>query len=511
MKVSMSASPAQSRQIKQQLAMPEESLSYELGKAVQELPPMYTRILSGAIGAFTLGTLAWAQFSQVEEVAVTQGKLLPSSEVRPIRATNIGGVSKALVKEGDTVSKDQVLIELDPGASETSVEGLEKEVAKLKSEITRLEVEDKGGVGSGTVDEQRLNDARRLELATKQQSALSEAARKKEAINEQISRRDRIVEAKRAAESNQRSAEAAFQQAEAALNSAKEGLAQSQERADRYSKLENTGAVSNVNVIDARERLASANQAVAQAEQQKINAQNAIEQAASEAVSMQDEMQAQESRITQAEQDFQSSASSVQTILPQRQSEVLTQLNQRRTDLTTKQAELEVAKKQKSEREVVKAPFDGTVYNVKVTQGPVQQGEELLSILPKDEELIMEVKVLNQDIGFVQPKLNPEGQPLRAKVKLSAFPYQEYSVIEGEVISVSPDAVVERDENGRELGPVFLAKVKLAKSSVRVRDKVVDLTPGMTGTADIVTRKKSILSFLIEPVTRKFDEAFSAR
>jgi HlyD family secretion protein len=504
MKVSMSASPAQSRQIKQQLAVPDESLSYELGKAVQELPPVYTRVLSGAIAAFTLGTIAWAQLSQVEEVAVTQGKLLPSSEVRPIRATNIGGVSSTRVKEGDTVTKDQILVEMDPGSVETSVEGLEKEVAKLKSEVARLEVEDKGGIGAGTEDEQKLNEARRLELATKQQGALSESARKKEAISEQISRRDRLEEARRNAASNQLSAEAALGQSELALASAKEGLAQAQERAARFSKLENTGAVSNVNVIDARERLASANQAVAQASQQRITAENAIAQAASEVTSMAQEMQAQDSRIIQAQQDFQSSISTVQGLQPQRQSEVLTQLNARRTDLTAKMADLEVAKKQKSEREVVKAPFDGTVYNVKVTQGPVQQGEELLSILPKDQELIMEVKVLNQDVGFVRP-----GLPV--KVKLTAFPYQEFSVIPGTLISISPDAVVERDANGRELGPVFPAKVKLDKAAVPVRGKVVELTPGMTGTADIVTRKKSILSFLIEPITRKFDEAFSVR
>jgi HlyD family secretion protein len=503
MKVSMSASPAQSRQIKQQLAVPEESLSYELGKAVQELPPLYTRVLSGSIAVLTLGAIAWAQLSQVEEVAVTQGKLLPSSEVRPIRATSVGFVSSARVKEGDLVTKDQILVEMDPGAVETSVQGLEQEVAKLKSEVARLEVENRGGVG-GTPEQQQLTASRLLDLQTKQQGALSESARKKEAISEQVSRRDRLVEAQRNAQSNKLSAQAALGQSELALASAREGLAQSQERANRFSKLENTGAVSNVNVIDARERLASANQAVAQAEQQRISAQNAIDQAASEVISMEEEMQAQDSRIIQAEQDFQSSISTVQNIQPQRQSEVLTQLTARRSELIAKTGELAVAKKQKSEREVVTAAFDGTVYNVKVTQGPVQLGEELLSILPKDEELVMEVKVMNQDVGFVRPGM-------RAKVKLTAFPYQEFSVIEGELLSVSPDAVVERDAQGREMGPVFLAKVKLNKASIPVRGKTVDLTPGMSGTADIVTRKKSILSFLIEPVTRKFDEAFSAR
>ncbi len=72
MKVSISpnaANPAQSRQIKQRLAQPEESLSYELGKAVQELPPLYTRLLAGGISMLVFGAITWAYFSKVDEVA----------------------------------------------------------------------------------------------------------------------------------------------------------------------------------------------------------------------------------------------------------------------------------------------------------------------------------------------------------------------------------------------------------------------------------------------------------
>jgi HlyD family secretion protein len=191
-------------------------------------------------------------------------------------------------------------------------------------------------------------------------------------------------------------------------------------------------------------------------------------------------------------------------LAPQRQGEILTQLNQRREDLSKKLGEIAVAKKQQSDKETVTAPFDGTVYNLKITQGPVQQGEELLSILPANQDLVLEVKVLNRDIGFIRPEMN-------AKVKLTTFPYQEFGVIEGEVLQISPDAVVEKDENGRDMGPVFLAKVRLNKNVVSVRGRNVELTPGMTGVAEIVTRKKSILSFLLEPVTKKFSEAFSVR
>ncbi|NJN84297.1 MAG: biotin/lipoyl-binding protein [Caldilineaceae bacterium] len=120
------------------MATPEESLSYELGKAVQELPPLYTRLLAGSISVLTLGTIAWAQLSQVEEVAVTQGKLLPSTEVRPIRSTSVGGVSKALVKEGDVVTKDQVLVELDPGRSKPALMAWRRKSPKSSKKLPAL-------------------------------------------------------------------------------------------------------------------------------------------------------------------------------------------------------------------------------------------------------------------------------------------------------------------------------------------------------------------------------------
>ena len=90
MRVSLSSTPAQSQQVKQQLANPEDSLSFELGKAVQELPPLYTRILAGTVSAIVFGTIGWAHFSQIDEVAITQGKTVPSTEVRPIRALGVG-------------------------------------------------------------------------------------------------------------------------------------------------------------------------------------------------------------------------------------------------------------------------------------------------------------------------------------------------------------------------------------------------------------------------------------
>lgn len=68
----LNSSPAKARQIRQQFANPEDYLSYELGKAVQELPPLYTRLVAGSISLLVFGALAWAHFSKVDEVATAR-------------------------------------------------------------------------------------------------------------------------------------------------------------------------------------------------------------------------------------------------------------------------------------------------------------------------------------------------------------------------------------------------------------------------------------------------------
>ncbi|HEY9646098.1 MAG TPA: HlyD family efflux transporter periplasmic adaptor subunit, partial [Chroococcidiopsis sp.] len=128
-----------------------------------------------------------------------------------------------------------------------------------------------------------------------------------------------------------------------------------------------------------------------------------------------------------------------------------------------------------------------------------EPGEELLSILPEGESLMLKVKVLNRDIGFIN-----EG--MRAKIKLATFPFQEFGTIEGKVVQISPNATLDRD-----LGLVFDATVSLSRTDIRVQNRTVELVPGMVATAEIVTRQRSVLTFLIEPITQRFDEAFRVR
>jgi hemolysin D len=146
---------------------------------------------------------------------------------------------------------------------------------------------------------------------------------------------------------------------------------------------------------------------------------------------------------------------------------------------------------------ILTSPTDGTVAQLAVhTIGAVvKPADSLVVIVPKGEELIVEAMVLNKDVGFVR-----EGQ--RAEVKLEAFPFTRYGVIEGTIEHLSTDSV----EN-KELGLVFPCLVRLTKPYIRVGDKNISLAPGFAATAEIKTGDRRIIEFLFSPLSRWLQEA----
>lgn len=456
MKVSISSTPAQSRQIKQQLADPKASLSYELGKAVQELPPLYTRLLAGGISALVFGTIAWAHFSKIDEVAIAQGQLIPFTEVRPIRAGAVGTIQQINVKEGDQIRKGQLLVSMDPGLPQAEVDRLTESSKLIREDIARLQAERTGNASTGTQVQDQLLQARLSEFDKKKAAATGEAQRQLATRSEALATLSRL---------------------QANLINARDGLKNAQTREQALRSLKGSGAVPQLDYI---------------------RSQDEVTQARDKVVSLEKEIDAQQERIQQAAEAYASAQNTASGLDSQRQSEILTQFTKRQEEQASVNGQLAQAQKQR-ERETIASPFDGTVYNVKATKGPVQASEELLSILPKDENVVLEVKILNRDIGFIH-------EHMKAKVKLATFPYQEFGIVEGEVIKVSPNAIVEKD-----VGLVFPTRIQINKRAIEVRGQTVDFTPGMAATAEIVTRKKSVLDFLIEPITRRFSEAFSVR
>jgi multidrug efflux pump subunit AcrA (membrane-fusion protein) len=498
MKFSLAANAVQARQTKERFAKPEEQLSYELGKAVQELPPLYTRLLAGTISFIILGTISWAHFSEIDEVATATGELIASTQVRPVTALGNGSILAVKVKEGDRVTKDQILIQRDPNFQQTDVNRLAKSSKLIEDDLQRLQAERSGGKTAGTILQDELLNSRLLDYKAKQAAAAAEANRQQSILNQAKVRLSRLQE-------NLANAKVSFTNVQKNLENVKSlrsmldnNLSIAQQREENLRTLVEPGALTRVDYLDAKERLNRANADIIRNSDEITKNQNNLTEAKDKIASLEKDAAAQFQEINQAEQAYQTARNQNIRLTSERQSEILTQINKRKEELTTVAGQLEQARQQK-DGETIKAPVAGTIYKIKATKGPVQSGEELLSILPEGEEMLLEVKVLNRDIGFIN-------QGMKAKVKIATFPFQEFGVVEGEVLQISPNAIIDK-----ELGLVFPTRIKLSKHSLNVRGQQVEFNPGMAANAEIVTRQKSVLTFIIEPITRRFSEAFSVR
>ena len=153
------------------------------------------------------------------------------------------------------------------------------------------------------------------------------------------------------------------------------------------------------------------------------------------------------------------------------------------------------------DQQVLRAPIDGVVQELAVTTigGVVEAAQALMKIVPDDSKLVAEVKLANRDAGFVDI-----GQ--KTRIKVETFEFTKFGAIDGTVIDVSPDAVVDE-----KLGPVYLAKVELAQQHLTVRGREAPLQPGMTVTADIQTGERRLLEYVLGPMLRYRDESLRER
>lgn len=146
------------------------------------------------------------------------------------------------------------------------------------------------------------------------------------------------------------------------------------------------------------------------------------------------------------------------------------------------------------------SPVAGTVQQLAVHTlgGVVTTAQAVMEIVP-DDALEVEATIDNRDIGFVKV-----GQ--RAAVKVEAFPYTRYGLLEGEVVSVANDAAQDKKQ-----GLVFTARIRLKANRIRVDDRWIALTPGMVVTADIKTGKQTVAQYFLSPLVEGAQESLHER
>jgi len=444
MKTLPSTSPIQLKQTKQQFANAEGHLSYELGSAVQSLPPLFTRLLAGGLSLLFVSALTWATLSKIDEVADTQGQLIPANSVQPMHALAGGRLKEVKVTERQHVQKGDLLIQLDPTLSQSEVQRLDQLVMLNRQELARLEAERTGKTQTGEDLQNQLLASRLKEFSDRRAAAIAEANRQ----------------------------QSMSKAAQVQLSRLQEDLNYVSTREQSLQTLLLSGAVPRLDYLDARNKVTG----------------------------LQKEIAMQMQQIDQAQQSYQAAKDSMNRLAAERQSDILTQITKQRQALTDLESKLTQASEQ-NKQNTIQAPVTGYVYNIQIdkTGGVVQPGGELLSIVPDGEELLVETKVSNRDIGFVK-------QDMPVKVKLATFPYQEFGTLNGTVKSISPNATSDKEGN-----LLYSARIRLKQHFVKVHGQEVPLAAGMAASAEIVIRQKSVMTFLLEPIIANWDKAFSIR
>jgi membrane fusion protein, adhesin transport system len=165
-------------------------------------------------------------------------------------------------------------------------------------------------------------------------------------------------------------------------------------------------------------------------------------------------------------------------------------------------------KRQQLANSVVSSPASGIVKNVKFTTlgGVLRAGDELLQVVPVDDQMIVEAKVLPRDIAAIRPGL-------KATLKFDAYDYTVFGIVDGEVIYVSADTM--RDETQRADTPAatyYRVHIRTTTPGPVTRTgRRIDVLPGMTAQVDIRTGQRTLLAYLLKPVTKTLTEAFKER
>lgn len=152
-------------------------------------------------------------------------------------------------------------------------------------------------------------------------------------------------------------------------------------------------------------------------------------------------------------------------------------------------------------RTIIVSPVKGIVKQIKITTvgGVSQPGADIMEIVPMEDTLLIEAKVLPQDIGFIHI-----GQD--AMIKVAAYDFSIYGGLKGVVESISADTLT--DEKGVSY---FLIRVRTQKNYLGSKDRALYIIPGMTATMEILTGKKSVLHYLLKPLMKAKENAFTER
>jgi membrane fusion protein, adhesin transport system len=414
--------------------------------------PLRAKILVRTVGVVAALFILMSAVTEVDEITRGEGKVIPSRQLQVLQSLDGGIVSEIAISEGQIVEVNQLLLQIDSTRFESSAREGKAQYWSLLAKVARLRALAEGRPfipppeavkeDPKTVEEERrLYEARTSELEAQVSIARQQLAQRQQELTEVRAKRD---------------------QAGQAYDLSARELAVTK-------PLITSGAVSEVELLRLERDVSRF-----RGEREMASAQISRVQAA----------------IAEASRKIQEVELNVRGEARKEMSETLGKLNA----LT----ETNVGLADKVKHSAIRSPVRGTVKRLLVNTvgGVVQPGKDIVEVVPLEDALLLEAKVLPKDIAFLRP-----GQ--RALVKFTAYDFSIYGGLEAKLEQIGADSVT--DEKGNTF---YIVRVRTNKPTLGDNLPII---PGMVAEVDIVTGQKSILAYLLKPVLRAKQAALTER
>ncbi|MDD5160516.1 MAG: HlyD family type I secretion periplasmic adaptor subunit [Sulfuricurvum sp.] len=409
------------------------------------------RSLLWSLFAFLTIALLWLFFAKIDVVVSARGKVIPVGEIKTLQPVETGVIGSILVKEGQSVKKGEVLMEIDPSVTQSDLESKQKNLSLLELEIERLDAQ---------INDRAFHPNSKCQdtaaIATQQMMYTSGKLaydQQRQVLQEQIRQNDEATETAKADKSRLKQL----------LSSAKDHEARLKEVLDIIAKKE-------------------------------------YEDAKNQRVEYQEQLTMKEHVIAQSQGKLNELTQQLRLITQEYRNKLLTDLTQKSKEATSLRTEVETTQFRNAKQQII-APVDGYVGKLLVhtVGGVVTPAEKLLTLIPKGVPLIIQATVLNQDIGFITKEME-------AAIKIDTFDFQKYGLLHGKVKHIADDAI--EDEK---LGPVYEITIDPKETTLRVEGKELTINPGMSVTAELKVGKRRVIEFFIYPMIKYLDEGLSVR
>ncbi|MFY8148197.1 MAG: HlyD family type I secretion periplasmic adaptor subunit [Prochlorococcaceae cyanobacterium] len=423
-----------------------------LGQALEleEKPDnRYLRYTLYGLGAAVLIFFPWAALTPITQVVTASGEVVPEGDVSVVQHLEGGIVEKVDVRDGDQVSKGDVMLQLRPNLVESEYRAIEQQLRNLTLQQRQLQAAIGGSdVEGGLSGGDKVTQAQRELLNSRIENTSDQIEQVREKINEKVAQLRGL---------DQQISRYRMEQ-ELLL-----------EQREMFRSLVASGAASRLNLLQVDKQVAESNTQMASLLSTRAQASKLLLQAQAELRSLGSGRRFEErSQIAS---------------LVNEEAVVSENIKKLRNQL---------------ERTKIRAPINGEVNDLrfKTPGGVIAPGSVVLSLVPTKAPKVVEARVRSDDIGFVT-----EGQSV--KVKLKPYDSSIYGSITGRVLSISPSTVQDPDDRQY----YYQTRIALDQQFVGSGGKKFPVQVGMPVVADIEGPKRSVLRYLFQPFTRTLNSA----